>query len=547
MSLEVAPRATEIPEPLPADTFQALKQAAARHGDRDFVVIDHRAQVATYDAMLDHATRLATLLDNRGVRPGNRVCLALANSVDWVAAAFAAAALGAVVVPLSTRLVDREVRHCLDLARPHAVIIHERVRRRALLEEWPSLTEYMSDGVDVLVHDRPSPGSGSESEWSLPRPLATRTPATTIPTPRVGDSGLEGAAALLFTSGTTSAPKGVILTHSGLLRLSREVGRRQRVGPADRFFSVAPFFHCSGLMHALLTTLMAGATLFAASRYVPADALRVMREQGVTVSHGPLPSPREVAAAGWENPSFPRFTRAWSGGTPGELMAKEAVLGIRICSLWGMTETGGCHALTTADDPEDIRHTSAGQPMPGLEFRIGDGRDQLPGPDGAGELHVRGWNITPGYYRDPAAAAAAIDDAGWLRTGDLARRLPGGRVQFIGRIKDLIRVGGENLAPAEVEMVLATAEHVADSAVVSWPDDRLGEVPVAVIVTAPGTVDTAVTADSLRRHCASMLAGFKVPRQFFLVDSIPRTHATGRVQRPRIQAMISSGRVSHVK
>lgn len=543
MSLEVARTAPATPEPLPADTFQALKQAAACRGDRDFVVIDHRAQVATYDAMLDHATRLATLLDSRGVRPGDRVCLAMANSVDWVAAAFAAAALGAVAVPLSTRLVDREVRHCLDLARPHAVIIHASVRRRALLDEWPSLTEYMTGGVDILVHDGPSP----ESEWSLPRPLSSRTPAPAIPTPREGDPGLEGAAALLFTSGTTSAPKGVILTHRGLLRLSREVGRRQGVGPADRFFSVAPFFHCSGLMHALLTTLMAGATLFAASRYVPTDALRVMKEQGVTVAHGPLPSPREVAAAGWENPSFPRFTRAWSGGTPGELTAKEAVLGIRICSLWGMTETGGCHALTTADDPANIRHTTAGQPMPGLEFRIGDGRDQLPGPDGAGELHVRGWNITPGYYRDPAATAAAIDDGGWLRTGDLARRLPGGRMQFIGRIKDLIRVGGENLAPAEVEMVLATAEHVADAAVVPWPDERLGEVPVAVIVTAPGTAGTAVTADSLRRHCASMLAGFKVPRQFFLVDSIPRTHATGRVQRHRIQAKISSGQVSHVK
>jgi acyl-CoA synthetase (AMP-forming)/AMP-acid ligase II len=541
----MAPIAAETTWPLPDDTFAALKQAAARHGDRDFVVLDHRAQAATYEAMLGHATRLAALLDGRGVRAGDRVCLAMANSVDWAAAAFAAWALGAVIVPLSTRLVDREVRHCLDLARPRAVIMHEHVRRRALLAEWPSLAGHMSEGTDVLVHDAPSPGS----RWSLPRPLSAGTPRPALPWPRAGGPGgpgLEGAAALLFTSGTTAAPKGVILTHRGLLRLSREVGRRQGVGPADKFFSVAPFFHCSGLMHALLTTLMGGATLFAASRYMPEDALRVMSEQGVTVAHGPLPSPREIAAAGWESPSFPRFTRAWSGGTPQELTAKENVLGIRICSLWGMTETGGCHALTRSGDPAEVRHASAGEPMPGLEFRIGDDRDAGPGPDGAGELHVRGWNITPGYYRDPAATAAAIDDGGWLRTGDLARRLPDGRLQFIGRIKDLIRVGGENLAPAEVEMVLAAAEHIADAAVVPWPDERLGEVPVAVIVTAPGTAAAAVTADTLRRHCASMLAGFKVPRQFFVVDSIPRTHATGRVQRHRIQADISSGRVTHV-
>jgi acyl-CoA synthetase (AMP-forming)/AMP-acid ligase II len=538
MSLEATLTAADVPGPLPADTFQALKQAAARHGQQDFLVIDQRAQVATYDGMLDHAARLAAMLDSRGVRPGDRVCLAMANSVEWATAAFAVAAVGAVIVPLSTRLVDREVRHCLDLARPRAAIVHERVRRRSLLDEWPSLSDHANGAVDILVYGTPS------AEWASPTPLSPRPPAPETTAPGAAPTGLEGAAALLFTSGTTSAPKGVILTHRGLIRLSREVGRRQGVGPADRFFSVAPFFHCSGLMHALLTTLMADATLFAASRYTPEGSLRVMSEHGITVAHGPLPSPREVAAVGWENPSFPRFTRAWTGGSAEQLTATENSLGIRTCSLWGMTETGGCHALTTADDPADIRHGSAGQPMPGLEFRIGADSGGAPGDDEPGELYVRGWNITPGYYRDPAATAAVLDEAGWLRTGDLARRLPGGRFQFIGRIKDLIRVGGENLAPAEVEMVLTSAAGVSDAAVVPWPDERLGEIPVAAVVAAPGA---AVTADSLRQHCASLLAGFKVPRDFFLVDSIPRTHATSRIQRHRIQADISSGRVSHVE
>lgn len=523
---------------LAVDAFEALRRAATHHSDRDFVVVDHRAQTASYRMLLDHATALGDLLADRGVRRGDRVCLAMSNSVEWVVAAFAAWRLGAVIVPLSTRLVDREVRHCLEIARPRTVIVHEAVRRRRLLEEWPSLREVeAADGgkVDVLVHGE------FGLTWWPPVPWTReagpgRSHAGYASSP---ERELEGAAALLFTSGTTSTPKGVILTHRALLRVAYEVGRRQGVGPHDRFFSVAPFFHCSGLMHALLTSLMAGATLFTASRYTAEDSLRVMREQLITVSHGPLPAGEHPEGA-----AFPSFTRAWTGGTRAQLKSLEAALGVRTCSLWGMTETGGCFALTTADDPAHVRHGSAGRPLPGLEFRIVGDDGEVVAEGAAGELHVRGWNVTPGYYRDPAATAASIDPDGWLRTGDLAEHLPGGRLRFIGRLKELIRVGGENLSPVEVEAVIAGIDGVTDAAVVHRPDQRLGEVPIAVIVTAPGT---AVTAHQLREHCASMLADFKVPREFFLLDSIPRTHATGRIQRYRLQAEISAGRARHVE
>lgn len=523
-------------EDLPPDAFEALRLTSTQYADRDFVVVGHRAQSISYRAAVQHATVLADLLRARGVRPGDRVCLAMSNSVEWVVAAFAAFRLGAVIVPLSTRLVDREVRHCLQVTAPRTVIMHRVVRRRHLLQEWPSLREIEVDGagIDVLVHEQPS------TTWRPPVPQR-RTERSQVSSSAPGpaqDGELDGAATVLFTSGTTSTPKGVILTHRALLDLAREVGREQGITADDRFFSVAPFFHCSGLMHALLTSMMAGATLFTAARHTPHDSLRVIREQLITVAHGPLPDHVDTGAA------LPSFTRAWTGGDREHLEHLEDTLGVKTCSLWGMTETGGCFALTRADDPRDVRHGSAGRPLPGLEFRIVDPGGTDIADETPGELQVRGWNVTPGYYRDPAATAAALDADGWLHTGDIAQRLPDGRLRFLGRLKDIIRVGGENLSLAEVEQVIGAVNGVADVAVVAQPDARLGEVPVAAIVMEPSAT---VTARQLHDHCASMLADFKVPRGFFRVDIIPRTHATSRIQRRRLQAHIAEGRASRVE
>lgn len=534
MAIHVESAALDQPAELPADAFQALRRSAHLWAGRDFIVVDHRAQVVSFVELLTHATTFGELLRHRGVRPGDRVGLALANSVEWAAAAFAVFAVGGVVVPLSTRLVDREVRHCLEVTRPAAVVLHRSVRSRALLCEWPSLREVCRDDgapIDVLVHGDSGP------RWTAPEPQGDAVGPTTTTAP----DDLEGAAAILFTSGTTSAPKGVVLTHQGLLRVAYEVGRRQGLSADDRFFSVAPFFHCSGFMHAMLTTLLAGATLFTATRYRAEDALRVLRDESITVSHGPLPTADAVRAHP-RTDGFPRFTRGWAGGTSDDLADLESALGTRLCSLWGMTETGGCFALTTEDDPRDVRHGSAGYPMPGLEFRIiGADGSPVEGTE-PGELCVRGWNVTPGYFRDPAATASAIRD-GWLHTGDRAVRMPDGRFRFLGRLKDVIRVGGENVAPTEIESVLTELDAVADAAVIAAPDARLGEVPVGVVVLTPGG---QVTAAGLTEHCRTQLAGFKVPRDFFLVDGIPRTHATNRIQRTKLHADVRDGKATHV-
>lgn len=536
MRTDSAHEASAAGPALPTTLFDALQSAARRWPDSDFVVVDHRARVATYGEILDRSTKLANMLSDRGVGPGDRVCLAMANSEEWVVTAFAVSAVGAVFVPLSTRLVDREVRHCLELVQPRAVIVHDVVRGRQLVDEWPSLKVATEAGeaIDVLVY------SGLADVSRLPCGTATKSGTHNALAPVPPE--LVGAAAIIFTSGTTSAPKGVILTHAGLLRVAYETGRRQTVGHHDRFLSVAPLFHCSGFMHALLTCLMAGATLFTASRFVPEDALRLIREERITVAHGPLPMPPIPANLQRTN-AFPSFARAWTGGTSEQLQDLEEALGVTTCSLWGMTETCGCHALTEASDSAQVRHGSAGRPMPGLEFRIVANGVDVASDGVLGELEVRGWNVTPGYFRDPVATAAAIRPDGWLRTGDLAERVSDGRFRFIGRKKDIIRVGGENLSPVEVESVILTLPGVVDAAVVCSPDPKLGEVPVAAIMIESGVV---VTAEQLHEHCASRLADFKVPREFFRADTIPRTHATNRIQRSRVQTDISAGRMPHV-
>lgn len=505
-----------------------LARAAGTWDERDFVVID-AARSVSFSAADHHARQLATTLEALGVRPGDRVCLGLANSIDFIVAAFAVWHAGGIVVPLSTRLVDRELRHCLKLAGPAAMIVHSRVRRRNLLAEWPAVRDA---NCPVLVHD------SAESEWRAPVPLAGAPSRA----PRHHGPEIQDGAVIMFSSGTTAAPKGVIVTHRALLRTALEVGRRQALGPDDAFFSVAPFFHCSGLMHALLTTLVSGATLHGLSSFSAEASVRTISDAGITAAHGPLPDAVPASLAG--SVSLASFDRAWTGGSVEHVAAIERELGVRACSLWGMTETCGCLALTTADDAAEVRHRTAGRPMPGLEFRVVDPEGQLIDRVGErGELQVRGWNVTPGYYRDPQATAASFDDDGWLRTGDLAEHAPGGRFRFIGRLKEIIRVGGENVAPSEIESVLAGIPGLVDVGVLARSEPRLGQVPVAVLVVAEGV---RLDAQSLRRHCQDLLANFKVPRDFYTIGELPRTHATNRLQRQVLSNAIDTGLAQHV-
>ncbi len=527
-----------------ATLFDVLADAAAMHGDREFLVIGARAETIGFRTLHERADLFGRRLASIGVAPGDRVALWMTNCVDWAVAAYGVARCGAVLVAVSTRLAPREVVHMLQLTRPKALLMEKSFLGKVPAAEYvaPLLAGLREQHVAApTIVMRPHGGSRIPDtlDWGIDLPAEPPSlPEAARLVARSGESGfpeLLGVAAILSTSGTTAAPKGVMLRHEGLIREAREIAIRQQLSPAERFYSVGPFYHCSGYVHGLLCNLLAGATYYTTPAYRPEEMWQVLSEEQITVYHGfaiPLQETERL-------PQFDRrrlaLDRAWFGAGATEMARLEATYGARMCELYGLTETGGNTSICVADDPVEMRHDSDGTPLPGVEVRITDAGTATALPiDTPGEICVRGHNLMRGYFGDPDATARAIDAEGWLHTGDMGVALEGGFIKWLARYKDVIRVGGENLSPAEVEDVLVRHASIAEVAVIAVPHERLGEVPLAFVMLAPGC---QATEPELEAHCRELLANFKVPRRFIVLDDFPRTAATMRIQKARLREM----------
>ena len=535
--------------------YDAAVRGAQAYGDRTFLVIGRREEAVTFREFAAAADLCGRRLWALGLRPGQRVALWMTNRVDWAVAAFGVARCGAILAPVNTRLSSREVAHFLALTRASFWILEDRFidkvdaagRIGQVLEEltqrkaeMPTIIVRASDGVRYPgLHDWRELMT-SQVDDGAPLPLSAEL--ASIPLAEAGQD-LTGVAAILSTSGTTSAPKGVMLTHCGLLRLAAAIGERQKLGPGKSFYSIGPFFHCAGFVHGLLTTLLAGATYFSPRRLDTAEVWDVLTSESVTTYHGFIGPLQEVAALPqFDLGKLSHLDGAWYSAPAADMARLEAEYGAPMCEVYGLTETGGNVSICTVDDPVEMRHDSDGRPHEGLEVRIVDPMTGQSVDDGTpGEIQVRGWNVMRGYIADVAATERAVDRDGWLRTGDQGVRLPGGFIKFLSRMKDIIRVGGENLSPMEVEEVLIGHADVAEAAVVAAPDRRLGEVPVAFLIARKGAT---LDHDELKEFCRARLAGFKVPRQFIVVDDFPRTGATMRVQKVMLKERLNAESVN---
>jgi fatty-acyl-CoA synthase len=331
-------------------------------------------------------------------------------------------------------------------------------------------------------------------------------------------------------------PKGAVLTQRNFARTGYEVGRLQRLSPQDRFFSPAPYFHVSGTMHAFVAPLAHGATVYSVERYDVETVLRMLSEHRCTAYHGfnffkDYFARREVFEGRYD---LSGLKRAWTTGTRADLERIES-LGVEVCSLYGLSETTGCASLCVEGEATEDRIMTVGRPLPGIEARIGprDGSGPDPAIGEAGEILLRGWNLMRVYHRMPDETRAAFDARGWFRTGDLGSIDDQGRLRFLGRIKELIRTGGENFSPLEVENLLRQHEAVADACVVGVPDARLGEVAFAVVQLRPG--QRADQADLLT-HCQPRIASYKLPRRIHFVEALPMT-GNNKVRRVEVRAL----------
>lgn len=515
------------PREIPPTLDELLRYDAAHYADKPALRLDGRELTFR---QLERAVDEQTQVLGRHVEAGDRVALWFNNSFNWLACFIALNALGAVSVPINTRLTAAELALILRDVRARALITVQHYRGRDYLDEAMSVVGAVGHGTTVIdaSGDRPA------TQWTVFHgrgALPSREPGS-----------VDGLLCIQYTSGTTALPKGAMLTLPAYLQTAAYVARCQRLTPNSSFISAAPFFHCSGTMHAITVCLLAGCTLNALSVWDPERFLDESQRHRCDVSH--MVYYRDVLALGAERarPKLATMRVSHDLGTRDYLARIHDELGIDgVSNLYGMTETCGQFTMWFPDDPLDQRLSANGRPQPGNSVRIADPETGAALPAGAtGEIQMKGPTVTPGYFNRPEATAAAFTADGWLHSGDLGTTTPDGELVYIARLKEIIRVGGENLAPAEVEQVLRDACRLQQVCVLGIPDARLDEVAAAVVVGASGTDWQAVL-----REMRTRLAGFKIPRSIYTADELPLT-ATNRVQRALLREWIVAGKLNRV-
>ena len=527
-----------------ARTLGALldELATAQPGAEAIVYRGERLTYAGWRAQVDAVARAFLAL---GVERGDRVALLLPNRPEWLVTSFAAATLGAVTVAISTFSAPPEIAWTLEHARPRVIVTMEAFRGRTYLDAVRGLVPELAAAAPgalrsarlpelrAVVSIDPRPTDGVES-WAglLARGAGVRAPAVAAAAARVepGDPCF-----ILYTSGSTATPKGVVLAHGGVIANGFDIGERQHLGPADRLWLAVPLFWSFGSANALPAILTHGGTLVLQDAFEPGEALALLDGERCSVYYGMA----NMARAMLEHPDRPRRALAamrtgLTIGLPEDVqMTIDAVNARQLCNVYGATETYGNCAVTDAHDPLELRLTTQGRPLPGMEIRVVDPATGRPLPPGeVGEFRVRG-HLTAGYYRDPEQTRLAFDGDGFFVTGDLGLVGDDGRLRFRGRLKELIKTSGANVAPLEVEAILLTHPAVKQAYVVGVPDRDRGEVGVAAVeLHAGGTA----TAEALTAFCRERLASYKVPARivFRTAEQFPRT-ATGKVQKPRLR------------
>jgi fatty-acyl-CoA synthase len=335
-----------------------------------------------------------------------------------------------------------------------------------------------------------------------------------------------------FTSGTTAYPKAVMLTHDNMLRNAFAVGERLGIRRDDRYFNCRPFFHVAGTTLSLLVSLTAGACLVTLPTFEAGAALAMMAQERCTLTSGNDTLFQLMLGHPSFDPARLCLRGGWAAAGPETIRNIVEKMGARdVCVAYGLSEASPNVVLNDYRDPLELRIAGLAKPHDGVEVRITqrDTAAVLPAGE-SGEIEVRGWNVMRGYYKNPTETAKAFTPDGWLRTGDIGVLTADGRLRMVGRSKDVFRVGGENVAPAEVEEVLLAHPAVATAQVVGVPDARLGEVGAAfVTLKADAAATEAELMEFLRRRCAN----FRVPRHLAIVesfDSIGMT-ASGKVQK----------------
>lgn len=543
---------------LAAGTLAAhlLDNAGKRPTSEALVFPDARLNWRT---LHEGATRYAAVLLALGLRKGDHVGILMPNGADWVQAFYGCAMIGAVTVPINTRFRSDELAYCLKQSDITVLLTVDRFLkidyRDLLTEVEPAMAEMLpGSALPVLRHVLMS-GEADD----LPSGISSLTAALSSVT--ADDMAIRATGAqvtpsdlllIQYTSGTTSFPKGVMLTHANMLQDATAVAQRMNVRTDDRYFSIRPFYHVAGTTLSLLVSLVSGCCLLSLPTFDVGQTLRMLDDERCTLTSGN----DTIFLMLMSDPAFDRkrihLRGGWAAAGPEVMQRIHDEMGAHgICNAYGQSEASPNVVFSAWDDPLELRVQGWMLPHEGVQIRtVGAHTGTLNPPGEPGEIQVRGWNVMRGYYRMPEATAAALIEDGWLRTGDLGVINTEGRLKMVGRLKDVFRVGGENVAPAEVEETLLAHPAVQLAQVVGVPDPRLGEVAAAFVVlrskrvegesgsACKGASDSATDVTQLTEWCRARCANFKVPRYLAIVDGFEEIGMTGssKVQKNKLRA-----------
>jgi acyl-CoA synthetase (AMP-forming)/AMP-acid ligase II len=517
---------------------QLLVEAAERWPDRTAVAFPEGAR--TYAGLAAAARRLARGLHGLGVRPGEHVGVLMPNGPELVDAIFGVALAGGVLCPLNARYRAAELAHVVAQAEHVALLTSDVVVDHVdyvpiLHDALPGLAERGASPQApalrhvVLLGDRRAPGTTSGADLArLAETVADEDVRRATAGVGADDPGL-----VLTTSGTTAHPKGCVLTHDAIVRGSRAVAEREQVTGADVCWDPLPLFHTSGLQP-LLYVLDRGGRFLSMTHFTADAGIAQIRAESPTMVKSTFPP---VTLALVDHPGFSSLDtsriRLVQLVAPPDVLSRvqRAFPSAAVQGAYGLSEAGGYVAVNDLDEGDETRLTTVGRPFPGIDVvAIDPETGERCAPGEPGELLVRGFTLFRGYVGDPERTAEILDRDGWLHTGDRGTVDAQGRIRFLGRIKEMIRVGGENVGPAEIEGLVATHPAVHLVQAVGVPDERLDEVPAVFVQLKPGA---KASEEELIAWCRGRIASFKVPRYVRFVDEWPMS-AT-KIQRFRLR------------
>ena len=516
--------------PLLVDTIgDHLARIAATHGDREALVVPAQRYRATYRQLDEQVDAAARGLLALGVATGDRVGIWSPNRYEWVIAQFATARIGAILVTINPAYKSAELEYVLRQSGASVLLAARAFRTSDYVGMIDDVRPRLPELREVVVLDTGWDALLASGASVDPSRLAAR----------IAELAPHDAINIQYTSGTTGVPKGATLTHHNILNNGFFVGEALRLTPADRVCIPVPFYHCFGMVLGNLACVTHGAAMVIPGEgFEPLATLEAVQAERCTGLYGvPTMFIAELDHPKLASMDLSSLRTGIMAGSPCPIEVMRRVQDVmhmhEVTICYGMTETSPVSTQSAVDDPLDKRVSTVGRVHPHVEIRIVDETNHEVPRGTPGELCTRGYSVMLGYWNDPTATAIAIDADRWMHTGDLATMDADGYVNIVGRIKDMIIRGGENVYPREVEEYLMTHPGVSDVQVIGVPSGKYGEEVMAWIRPRPGH---DLTDDELVAFCRNRIATFKIPRYWKLVAEFPMT-VTGKVQKYKMREL----------